>query len=181
MASCLCVVVLSWVQAIFISFTVTAQMATWPWGRLLQSTHWWAHPPKWDTHYAKASQAAIHRISTAQENSLAGIILFILLFLPGTYVEADEENKMFDEDGLSVNTEDLLSFSYQVAKGMEFLASKNVRFCLTCYQFEIEFWMELWSMNFVGLCVLGRGHNHFLHFLQLLSPLEPITAIFYFF
>ncbi|XP_013873207.1 mast/stem cell growth factor receptor kita [Austrofundulus limnaeus] len=43
----------------------------------------------------------------------------------GTYVEADEESKMFDEDGLSVNTEDLLSFSYQVAKGMEFLASKN--------------------------------------------------------
>ncbi|XP_037530979.1 mast/stem cell growth factor receptor kita [Nematolebias whitei] len=43
----------------------------------------------------------------------------------GTTVEADEENKMFDEDGLSLDTEDLLSFSYQVAKGMEFLASKN--------------------------------------------------------
>lgn len=33
---------------------------------------------------------------------------------------------MFDEDGLSLDTEDLLSFSYQVAKGMEFLAAKNV-------------------------------------------------------
>lgn len=43
----------------------------------------------------------------------------------GSYVEADEESEMFDEDGLSLDTEDLLSFSYQVAKGMEFLASKN--------------------------------------------------------
>ncbi|KAF3691194.1 Mast/stem cell growth factor receptor Kit [Channa argus] len=43
----------------------------------------------------------------------------------GSYVEADTQNEFFDEDGLSVDTEDLLSFSYQVAKGMEFLASKN--------------------------------------------------------
>nr|XP_020459033.1 mast/stem cell growth factor receptor Kit-like isoform X2 [Monopterus albus] len=43
----------------------------------------------------------------------------------GSYVEADAEIEMFEEDGLSLNTEDLLSFSYQVAKGMEFLASKN--------------------------------------------------------
>uniref|UniRef100_A0A673AZI8 Mast/stem cell growth factor receptor Kit n=1 Tax=Sphaeramia orbicularis TaxID=375764 RepID=A0A673AZI8_9TELE len=43
----------------------------------------------------------------------------------GSYVEADEEDEMFEEDGLSIDTEDLLSFSYQVAKGMEFLASKN--------------------------------------------------------
>ncbi|KAK2835865.1 hypothetical protein Q5P01_016349 [Channa striata] len=43
----------------------------------------------------------------------------------GSYVEADTHSELFDEDGLSVDTEDLLSFSYQVAKGMEFLASKN--------------------------------------------------------
>ncbi|AWP11215.1 putative mast/stem cell growth factor receptor Kit [Scophthalmus maximus] len=43
----------------------------------------------------------------------------------GSYAETDEESEMFDEDGLSLDTEDLLSFSYQVAKGMEFLASKN--------------------------------------------------------
>ncbi|XP_020499429.2 mast/stem cell growth factor receptor kita isoform X2 [Labrus bergylta] len=43
----------------------------------------------------------------------------------GSYVEADALSEMFDEDGLSLDTEDLLSFSYQVAKGMEFLASKN--------------------------------------------------------
>ncbi|KAE8294517.1 Mast/stem cell growth factor receptor Kit [Larimichthys crocea] len=43
----------------------------------------------------------------------------------GSYTEADAESELFDEDGLSLDTEDLLSFSYQVAKGMEFLASKN--------------------------------------------------------
>lgn len=43
----------------------------------------------------------------------------------GSYIEADAESEMFDEDGLSLDTEDLLSFSHQVAKGMEFLASKN--------------------------------------------------------
>ncbi|XP_070688060.1 mast/stem cell growth factor receptor kita isoform X2 [Pempheris klunzingeri] len=43
----------------------------------------------------------------------------------GSQVDADAESEMFDEDGLSLDTEDLLSFSYQVAKGMEFLAAKN--------------------------------------------------------
>ncbi|XP_054901755.1 mast/stem cell growth factor receptor kita isoform X7 [Poeciliopsis prolifica] len=43
----------------------------------------------------------------------------------GPYLEADAVGEMFDEDDLSLDTEDLLSFSYQVAKGMEFLASKN--------------------------------------------------------
>ncbi|KAI3369001.1 hypothetical protein L3Q82_025973, partial [Scortum barcoo] len=53
--------------------------------------------------------------------------LFPAMFVSsgGSYVEADAESEMFDEDGLSLDTEDLLSFSYQVAKGMEFLASKN--------------------------------------------------------
>lgn len=43
----------------------------------------------------------------------------------GSYVESASQSEMFDEDCLSLDTEDLLSFSYQVAKGMEFLASKN--------------------------------------------------------
>ncbi|KAM6938048.1 mast/stem cell growth factor receptor kita [Lycodopsis pacificus] len=43
----------------------------------------------------------------------------------GVSDEEDAESEMFDEDGLSLDTEDLLSFSHQVAKGMEFLAAKN--------------------------------------------------------
>uniref|UniRef100_A0A673XT44 receptor protein-tyrosine kinase n=1 Tax=Salmo trutta TaxID=8032 RepID=A0A673XT44_SALTR len=37
----------------------------------------------------------------------------------------DVVSEMLHEDSLSLHTEDLLSFSYQVAKGMDFLASKN--------------------------------------------------------
>lgn len=33
---------------------------------------------------------------------------------------------MLEDDELALDVEDLLSFSYQVAKGMSFLASKNV-------------------------------------------------------
>ncbi|KAG7228763.1 hypothetical protein INR49_008541 [Caranx melampygus] len=60
----------------------------------------------------------------------------------GSYVEADAESEMFEEDGLSLDTEDLLSFSYQVAKGMEFLASKNVsiNFILQMYQIMRSCW-----------------------------------------
>lgn len=53
---------------------------------------------------------------------------FVIFSLSGSrYVEANSESEMLDEDSLSLDTEDLLSFSYQVAKGMEFLTSKNVR------------------------------------------------------
>jgi hypothetical protein len=49
------------------------------------------------------------------------------LFLSGgSSSEPDVVSEMLHEDGLSLDTEDLLSFSYQVAKGMDFLASKNV-------------------------------------------------------
>ncbi|XP_071395168.1 mast/stem cell growth factor receptor kita isoform X1 [Centroberyx affinis] len=43
----------------------------------------------------------------------------------GSYIDSDVVSEMLNEDGLSLDTEDLLSFSYQVAKGMDFLASKN--------------------------------------------------------
>lgn len=54
-------------------------------------------------------------------------ISFLFSLSGSQYVEADSESDMFEEDSLALDTEDLLSFSYQVAKGMEFLTSKNVR------------------------------------------------------
>ncbi|XP_026880257.2 mast/stem cell growth factor receptor kita isoform X2 [Electrophorus electricus] len=42
-----------------------------------------------------------------------------------SYSDCDVVSEVLQEDGLALDTEDLLSFSYQVAKGMDFLASKN--------------------------------------------------------
>ncbi|KAM4053391.1 mast/stem cell growth factor receptor Kit isoform 2-T2 [Anomaloglossus baeobatrachus] len=43
----------------------------------------------------------------------------------GSYVDQDVTIAMPEEDDLALDTEDLISFSYQVAQGMNFLASKN--------------------------------------------------------
>ncbi|XP_053314429.1 mast/stem cell growth factor receptor Kit [Spea bombifrons] len=43
----------------------------------------------------------------------------------GSYVDQDVSIAMPEEDDLALDTEDLISFSYQVAQGMNFLASKN--------------------------------------------------------
>ncbi|XP_046692281.1 mast/stem cell growth factor receptor kita isoform X2 [Silurus meridionalis] len=43
----------------------------------------------------------------------------------GSYTDCEVFSEVLQEDGLALDTEDLLSFSYQVAKGMDFLASKN--------------------------------------------------------
>ncbi|XP_030228746.1 mast/stem cell growth factor receptor kita isoform X2 [Gadus morhua] len=43
----------------------------------------------------------------------------------GSNSDEDVTSQMLQEDSLSLDTEDLLSFSYQVAKGMDFLATKN--------------------------------------------------------
>ncbi|XP_026146949.1 mast/stem cell growth factor receptor kita isoform X1 [Carassius auratus] len=42
-----------------------------------------------------------------------------------SYSDSDAISEILQEDGMTMDTEDLLSFSYQVAKGMDFLASKN--------------------------------------------------------
>ncbi|XP_073709264.1 mast/stem cell growth factor receptor kita isoform X1 [Garra rufa] len=42
-----------------------------------------------------------------------------------SYSDTDAVSEILQEDGMTLDTEDLLSFSYQVAKGMDFLASKN--------------------------------------------------------
>ncbi|XP_032962314.1 mast/stem cell growth factor receptor Kit isoform X6 [Rhinolophus ferrumequinum] len=43
----------------------------------------------------------------------------------GSYIERDVTPAIMEDDELALDLEDLLSFSYQVAKGMAFLASKN--------------------------------------------------------
>ncbi|XP_051820266.1 mast/stem cell growth factor receptor Kit isoform X1 [Antechinus flavipes] len=43
----------------------------------------------------------------------------------GSYIERDVTTAIMEDDELALDIEDLLSFSYQVAKGMSFLASKN--------------------------------------------------------
>uniref|UniRef100_A0A8C9WJT7 receptor protein-tyrosine kinase n=1 Tax=Scleropages formosus TaxID=113540 RepID=A0A8C9WJT7_SCLFO len=43
----------------------------------------------------------------------------------GSCGDGDTQTEALLEDSMSLDTEDLLSFSYQVAKGMDFLASKN--------------------------------------------------------
>lgn len=50
----------------------------------------------------------------------------ILLLSTGSYIERDVTPAIMEDDELALDLEDLLSFSYQVAKGMAFLASKNV-------------------------------------------------------
>lgn len=44
----------------------------------------------------------------------------------GSFANQDVTIAILEDDELALDIEDLLSFSYQVAKGMSFLASKNV-------------------------------------------------------
>lgn len=52
--------------------------------------------------------------------------VFLAIFLIDSYIERDVTPAIMEDDELALDLEDLLSFSYQVAKGMAFLASKNV-------------------------------------------------------
>ncbi|KTG05997.1 hypothetical protein cypCar_00034116 [Cyprinus carpio] len=59
--------------------------------------------------------------------SANGEIVYTLFSISGdSYSDSDAVSEILHEDGMTLDTEDLLSFSYQVAKGMDFLASKNI-------------------------------------------------------
>lgn len=63
------------------------------------------------------------------------ICLFMSCFLPLHHVSfvvslpGGDRLDLVISDSATLTYDDLLGFSYQVAKGMEFLASKNVRCC----------------------------------------------------
>ncbi|CAB1327114.1 unnamed protein product, partial [Coregonus sp. 'balchen'] len=70
--------------------------------------------------------------------------------MPMRTSEKDRTSSQSDDKGclsiddLSVDTEDLLSFSYQVAKGMEYITSKNVavRILVCSYDMMLSCWSE---------------------------------------
>uniref|UniRef100_G3UE86 Mast/stem cell growth factor receptor Kit n=1 Tax=Loxodonta africana TaxID=9785 RepID=G3UE86_LOXAF len=81
----------------------------------------------------------------------------------GSYIEHDVTPAIMEDDELALDLEDLLSFSYQVAKGMAFLASKNARLpvkwmapesIFNCvYTFESDVWsygIFLWELFSLG-------------------------------
>lgn len=48
------------------------------------------------------------------------------MFCLGSLANQDVTVAILEDDELALDVEDLLSFSYQVAKGMSFLSAKNV-------------------------------------------------------
>lgn len=62
-----------------------------------------------------------------------------------------------EDDELALDLEDLLSFSYQVAKGMAFLASKNVSGRESCKRHRVSFFFFLKLECFI--IVLVRMHS----------------------
>lgn len=54
------------------------------------------------------------------------VSVLLAVSLIDSYIERDVTPAIMEDDELALDLEDLLSFSYQVAKGMAFLASKNV-------------------------------------------------------
>uniref|UniRef100_A0A8C4YKW6 receptor protein-tyrosine kinase n=1 Tax=Gopherus evgoodei TaxID=1825980 RepID=A0A8C4YKW6_9SAUR len=81
----------------------------------------------------------------------------------GSYMDQDVTIAILEDDELALDVEVLLSFSYQVAKGMSFLASKNARLpvkwmapesIFNCvYTFESDVWsygILLWELFSLG-------------------------------
>lgn len=66
------------------------------------------------------------KVLVAEKILLLSVAKKIVLLSTGSYIERDVTPAIMEDDELALDLEDLLSFSYQVAKGMAFLASKNV-------------------------------------------------------
>lgn len=61
---------------------------------------------------------------TLTQNHFKHVVLIQNVFVWTT--DSEVENLLSDDTNEGLTTVDLLSFTYQVARGMEFLASKNV-------------------------------------------------------
>lgn len=70
--------------------------------------------------------------------SVSVFVFFLAIFLIDSYIERDVTPAIMEDDELALDLEDLLSFSYQVAKGMAFLASKNVSARVSCEEREVH-------------------------------------------
>nr|XP_012416412.1 PREDICTED: mast/stem cell growth factor receptor Kit isoform X8 [Odobenus rosmarus divergens] len=107
----------------------------------------------------------------------------------GSYIERDATPAIMEDDELALDLEDLLSFSYQVAKGMAFLASKNARLpvkwmapesIFNCvYTFESDVWSygiflwELFSLGsspYPGMPVDSKFYKMIKEGFRMLSP-----------
>uniref|UniRef100_A0A452TGF2 Mast/stem cell growth factor receptor Kit n=1 Tax=Ursus maritimus TaxID=29073 RepID=A0A452TGF2_URSMA len=107
----------------------------------------------------------------------------------GSYIERDVTPAIMEDDELALDLEDLLSFSYQVAKGMAFLASKNARLpvkwmapesIFNCvYTFESDVWSygiflwELFSLGsspYPGMPVDSKFYRMIKEGFRMLSP-----------
>lgn len=101
----------------------------------------------------------------------------IFLILTGSYIERDMTPAIMEDDELALDLEDLLSFSYQVAKGMAFLASKNVSgnvleevplppprmellsLHIVCKELKWNFVVPWWGLSRDSGQRSGRGNN----------------------
>lgn len=61
--------------------------------------------------------------------------------------EGEMDILLSDDTNEGLSTTDLLSFTYQVAKGMEFLASKNVRLNATCAFYPFVFSVSFFTVG----------------------------------
>ncbi|KAK1345928.1 hypothetical protein QTO34_008393 [Cnephaeus nilssonii] len=136
------------------------------------------------------AEAALYKnLLHSKEPSWVSVAKKILLLSTGSYIERDVTPAIMEDDELALDLEDLLSFSYQVAKGMAFLASKNARLpvkwmapesIFNCvYTFESDVWSygiflwELFSLGsspYPGMPVDSKFYKMIKEGFRMLSP-----------